>query len=235
MTEKELKKYLDELKSGLNGQSDEAKEQKLKSLTSVLIVKEYEQVISVLKADNVLSDQQYEMLKKYYMVSNKYLMYYGISSRIFGEIWAIQQLKILDSRFKEPDKTLDPSYCGEYDLLFEGVKIEARACRAVNVNEEGDRFAMAMHYDIKKFFAMHFRQLRIESCDILILIGVWMDQLVYWAFPYREIKDNEYFVKYKGEMEDGLLVINDKNIEGFDKFRVEASKLAELILSKKTD
>jgi hypothetical protein len=234
MTEKEFKDYLGELKSELNGQSDEVKEKKLKALTAVLIVKDYEQVISVLKADDVLSAQQYEMLKKNYMVSNKYLMFYGIGSRIFGEIWAIQQLKSLDSRFKVPDTTLDPLYCGEYDLLFEGAKIGAKACRAVNVNEEGDRFAKAMHYDTAKFFAMHFRQLRIESCEFLVLIGVWMDQLVYWVLPYKEIKDNKYFVQYKGEIEEGLLVINDKNISDFEKFRVAESKVVDVILSKKT-
>jgi hypothetical protein len=93
---------------------------------------------------------------------------------------------------------------------------------------------MAMHYDTQKFFAMHFRQLRFEFSDILILIGVWMERLVYWAFPYKEIKDNKYFVKYKGEMEEGLLVINNKNISDFEKFRIDESKLMEFILSKKT-
>ena len=233
MTENEFKDYLDTLKFELKGQPDEAKEKKLKALTSVLCVKEYEQLISGLKADDVLSVQEYEMLKKNYMVSNKYLMFYGIGSRIFGEIWAIQQLKSLDSRFKVPDTTLDPLYCGEYDLSFEGVKIGAKACRGVNVDEEGDRFAKAMHYDPKKFFVMHFRQVRIESYDILVLIGVWMDQLVYWVFPYTEIKENKYFVKYKDEIEEGLLVINDKNISDFEKFRVAESKVADVILSKK--
>jgi hypothetical protein len=233
MTAKEFGDYLKALKSELNGQSDEAKEKKLKALTAVLTVKEYEQIISVLKDDESISVQQYEMLKKNYMVSNKYLMYYGISSRIFGEVWAIQQLKSLDSRFKEPDKSLDPSYCGEYDLLFEGVKIQARACRAINVREEGDRFALAMHYDLQKFFVMHFRQIKIEFCDILILIGVWMDQMVYWAFPYNEVKENKYFATYKGEIEDGLLVLNDKNMPDFEKFKLAESELGEFILSKK--
>ena len=233
MTEKEFKDYLDALKSELKGQPDGAKEKKLKDLTSVLIVKEYEQVLSVLKVDGILSVQEYEMLKKNYMVSNKYLMFYGIGSRIFGEIWAIQQLKSLDSRFKEPNLTLDPSYCGEYDLLFERVKIGAKACRAVNVSEGGDRFAKAMHYDLKKFFSMHFRQVKVESCDILVLIGVWMDQLVYWVFPYTEIKENKYFVKYKDETEEGLVVINDKNISEFENFRVAESKVVDVILSKK--
>jgi len=233
MTENEFKDYLDTLKSELNGQLNEVKEKKLKALTSVLSVKDYEQILSILKADDVLSVQEYEMLKKNYMVSNKYLMFYGIGSRIFGEIWAIQQLKSLDSRFKEPNMTLDPLYCGEYDLLFEGVKIGAKACRAISVNEEGDRFAKAMHYDPKKFFAMHFRQVRIESYDILVLIGVWMDQLVYWVLPYVEMKENKYFVKYEGEIEEVLLVINDKNISDFEKFRVAESKVADVILSKK--
>jgi hypothetical protein len=233
MTGEEFKIYLDALKSELKGQPDEVKEKKIKALASVLSVKEYDEVVSVLKADEVITVQQYEMLKKYYMVSNKYLMFYGIGSRIFGEIWAIQQLKSLDSRFKEPNMTLDPLYCGEYDLLFEGVKIGAKACRAVNLQVEGDRFAKAMHYDTKKFFVMHFRQLRIESCEILILIGVWMDQLVYWVLPYTEIKENKYFVKYEGEIEEALLVINDKNIAEFEKFRVAESEVAEVIFRKK--
>lgn len=233
MEGKEFEDYLAALKSELKEQSDEAKEKKLKELTSVLSVKGYEQAISVLKTDNILSVQEYEMLKKHYMVSNKYLMYYGIGSRIFGEIWAIQQLKNLDSRFKEPNMILDPSYCGEYDLLFEGAKIGAKACRAVDVNLEGDRFAKAMHYDLTKFFSMHFRQLRVESCDFLILIGVWMDRLAYWVLPYTEIKENKYFVKYEGEIEENLLVINDKNISEFEKFRVVESKVVEVILKKK--
>jgi hypothetical protein len=235
MTEKEFNKYLEALKSEVKGLSDEAKEEKVKALSSVLVVKEYEQIIVALKSDGVLSDKQYEMLKKNYMVANKYLMYYGISSRIFGEIWAIQQLKGVDSRFIEPNKSLDPSFCGEYDLLFEGVKIQARACRALNLREEGDRFALAMHYDIQKFFVMHFRQLKIECCDVLILIGVWMDKMVYWAFPYNEVKQDKYFATYKGESEDGLLVINDKNMPEFEKFRVAESDLGEFILSKKID
>lgn len=233
MLEREFENHLNALRSELKDKSDESKERTIKALTAFLSVKEYERIITILKDENILTVQQYEMSKKNYMVSNKYLMYYGIGSRIFGEIWAIQQLKSLDSRFKEPSIALDPTYCGEYDLLFEGAKIGAKACRAVNLNEEGDRFAKAMHYDLKKFFVLHFRQLRIESCDFLILIGVWMDQLVYWVLPYTEIKENKYFIKYEGEAEESLLVINDKNISEFAKFRVEQSEVADFIRNKK--
>jgi len=44
---------------------------------------------------------------------------------------------------------------------------------------------------------------------------------------------NPEIVKYEGEIEEGLLVINDKNISDFEKFRVAESKVADVILSKK--
>ncbi|MDI6840766.1 MAG: hypothetical protein QMD71_07975 [bacterium] len=42
----------------------------------------------------------------------------------------------LDSRFKKPDKNLDQDYDGQYDLWIDGVKVEVKACRAINTKKE---------------------------------------------------------------------------------------------------
>jgi hypothetical protein len=233
MEEAQFQEYLNSLVSRLNGKGSEFIEKELKGLLSVLSFKKYEQMLSVLRDENVLTPAQYEVLRKNYLVLNKYLMLYGIGSRIFGEIWAVQQLKSLDKGFIEPNKACDPSYCGQYDLMFGKVKLGAKACRAVDIQEEGGRFAKALHYDSGKAFEMNFRQLRIESCDVIVLIGVWIDQLVYWVLSYNEIKENKYFFHDKGKAEESLLVISDKNISDFDIYRVDEPQVMEVILKKK--
>jgi hypothetical protein len=234
MEEGQFQEYLGSIVSRVKGKDFDFTEKELKCLLPVLSFKKYEKLLSLLKEEKILSAQQYEVLKKHYLVLNKYLMVYGISSRVFGEIWAIQQLKTLDKRFKEPTKSFDSSFCGQYDLVFENIKIGTRACRAVDIQEEGGRFDKALHYDSGKPFEMNFRQPRIESCEVIVLIGVWIDRLVYWVLSYNEIKDNKYFFHDKGKVEESLLVISDKNISDFDAYRVVESQVMELILKKKT-
>jgi hypothetical protein len=234
MEEGQFQEYLGSIVSRLKEKDFDSIEKELKSLLPVLSFKKYDRLLSLLKDEKVLSAPQYEVLKKHYLVLNKYLMVYGISSRVFGEIWAIQQLKTLDKGFKEPNKACDPSFCGQYDLLFENIKIGTRACRAVDIREEGGRFDKALHYDSGKPFEMNFRQLRIESCEVVVLIGVWIDRLVYWVLSYNEIKDNKYFFHDKGKVEESLLVISDKNISDFDDYKVAEPQVMDVILKKKS-
>ena len=233
MEESQFQEYLNSLVAQLKGKSPEFIEKELKGLLSELSFKKYEQMLAVLRNEKVLTLAQYEVLRKNYLVLNKYLMLYGIGSRMFGEIWAIQQLKSLDKRFIEPNKTFDPLYRGQYDLMFEGIKLGAKACRAVDIQEEGSRFDKALHYDSGKPFEMNFRQLRVESFDVIVLIGVWVDRLVYWVLSYKEIKDNKYFFHDKGKAEESLLVISEKNISDFDLYRVAESEVAGAILKNK--
>jgi hypothetical protein len=226
--------FLGDLISELKGKDAQFIEEKLKSLASSLSFKENEQVLAQLRGGNILPAQQCEIIKKNYLVLNKYLMVYEIGSRIFGEVWAIQQLKSLDSRFVTPDQSLDPDYCGEYDLLCERVRIGAKACRAVDAQQEGSRSMRALHYNSEEPFQMNFRQLRIESCDIFVLIGVWVDQLAYWLLINSEIKASRYFTQDKNKSHESFITINRKNIREFDKFRVEEPKIAETILKKIT-
>jgi hypothetical protein len=235
MEESQFQDYLKSLVARLKGKSAEVTEKELKGLLSVLSFEKYERMLSVLRNEKVLTSAQYEVLRKNYLALNKYLMLYGIGSRIFGEIWAIQHLKSLDKRFVEPDKTLDPSYYGQYDLMFEGIKLGAKACRAVDLQEEGSRFAKALHYDSGRSFEMNFRQLRVESCDVIVLIGVWIDQLVYWVLSYNEIEVNKYFFHDKAKTEESILVISNKNISDFDPYRAAESEVAEAILKKRKD
>ena len=233
MEDGQFQEYLNSIVLRLKVESTEFIEKELKGLLSGLSYKKYEQLLSVLRDEKVLSLAQYEVLRKNYLVLNKYLMLYEIGSRIFGEIWAIQQLKSLDKRFKVPNQASDSAYYGQYDLMFEGIKLGTKACRAVDNQKEGNRLAKALHYDSGKPFEMNFRQLRVESCEVLVLIGVWIDQLVYWVFSYNEIQGNKYFYQNKGKFEESLLVITDKNLSDFDRYRVAELQVMDVVLKKK--
>jgi hypothetical protein len=233
MEEKQFQEYLDSLVSRLKEKSSEFTEKELKDLVPFFSFKKYERLLSVLKDSIILTSAQYEILRKNYLILNKYLILYEIGSRIFGEIWAIHQLKSLDKRFIEPNTALDPAYYGDYDLVFEGLKIGAKACRALDLQEEGGRFSKALHYDSGRPFELNFRQLRIESCDVLVLIGVWINQLVYWVFSYNEIKRIEYFFQDKDKDEESLLVMSDNNISDFDIYKVDEPQVIDTIIKKK--
>ncbi len=232
MEEKQFQDCLEALKSGLKGKSRQFIEEKVKESLPVLSFKKYEEMLEVLRTDNILSLEQYGILRKDCLDFNKYLKLYGISSRIFGEVWAAQQLKSLDSRFRTPTKVFDSSYCGQYDLWLEGAKIGVKACRGLSLKGDGDRFAKALHYSSGELFEMHFRQLRIECCDVLVLIGVWIDQLAYWVFSQKEIKRSEHFAPDNGKTEESVVIINNQNILSLEGYRVDESKVTDIILKK---
>jgi hypothetical protein len=233
MDKKQFQEYLEVLESEVKGKDIRVIEKKLKTMLPVLSFREYERMLVFLRDGFAITVQQYESSRKDYLGLNKYLIVYGIGSRLFGEIWAIQQLKSLDNRFKEPAKSFELSYVRQYDLLFEGARLGAKACRAVDMQEEGDRFAKALRYDSQKPLVMNFRELRTDACDIFVFIGVWVDQLVYWVLSNQEIKQNKYLVHDKTNTQDYILRIDNNNISDFDKYKVLESEVIKVIINKR--
>lgn len=80
----------------------------------------------------VIQFGEYEKLRESYVSTNKYLELYEYGPRNFGQVWGEPHLMDLDARFKKPDTSLDPDYSGDYDLWIEGVRVEAKASRAVH-------------------------------------------------------------------------------------------------------
>ena len=186
-----------------------------------------------LKDRNAITFQEYESLRKKYVDSNKYLGLYGLAPRIFGGIWAEEHLRDIDNRFKKPSKKLDPEYsAGQYDVWFEEIRLEVKASRAINTRKRGDIVSKALRFNSNEPFWMNFQQLKSDSCDAFVFIGVWVDKIVYWVMSRDEVKGNRYLShQHRGGIEYQI-GITDKNISDFEKYRVSQTNIAVTILKK---
>ena len=138
----------------------------------------------------------------------------------------------LDKRFQKPNKAIDPSYDGEYDLWIEGVKVEVKAARAINTKIRGSLVEKALHWNDSAPFWMNFQQIKLNICDVFIFIGVWVDRIVYWVMSHDEVKNNPYLShQHRGGVEYQI-GITDKNILDFNVYIVHPHKLALSVLKK---
>lgn len=77
---------------------------------------------------------------------------------------------------------------------------------------------------------MNFQQLKLDMCDVLVFIGVWVDQIVYWVLSNNQAKSNPYLShQHRGGVEYQI-GITDRNISDFDVFRTQASGIVERVL-----
>jgi len=88
MNLEQLKEYLNNLISSLSIKDKKILKARLKSLTSAFPFNEYEYILMFLQDRKIISFQDYEILRKNYVSSNRYLELYTLAPRIFGEIWA---------------------------------------------------------------------------------------------------------------------------------------------------
>lgn len=227
-----LKAKLSELMVSLTEQDKAKLKSRLKDLVSVFPFNEYEYMLMFLRDRNVLTLEEYEKIRNEYVSSNKFLNLYGLSPRVFGEIWGQEHLREIDSRFEKPSKETDRNYDGEYDLWVEGIKAEVKACRAINTKKRGDLVSKALRLSSHEPFWMNFQQLKPDSCDIFIFIGVWVDQILYWVLDQGEVKNNDYIShQHRGGIEYQIGVTH-KNISEFEKYRVESKDLIDTIIKK---
>ncbi|PIS14469.1 hypothetical protein COT64_02505 [Candidatus Shapirobacteria bacterium CG09_land_8_20_14_0_10_39_12] len=209
---------------------------RLSSLKSVYPFNEYEYRLMFLLNKKVISFEDYEKLREAYVQERPYLGLFGISPRRFGDIWAKQHLQDIDNRFQEPSKKIDLNYQGEYDLYLpqkEGiVKIEIKACRAINTKKAGELETKALNSASKEPFWMNFQQLKLETADVFIFIGVWVDRILYWVLSNKEVKQHPLRShQHRGGIEYQI-GITDKNIKEFEKYLVKPKNIVEVIIKK---
>lgn len=232
MNLQELHAYLDHLIGSLKREDRKLLEARLESLVSVFPFNEYEYILTFLVDRGVIRFREYEKLRQNYVSANRYLDLFGLAPRIFGQVWSEKHLMDLDSRFHKPDKSLDPHYEGQYDLWFEGVRVEVKAARAINTKKRGDLVSKALHYNSTDPFWMNFQQLKLDICDVFVFIGVWVDQIVYWVMSNEEVKASKYLShQHRGGIEYQIGVTHN-NIAEFDAHKVEAKSLTIAITSK---
>jgi hypothetical protein len=142
----ELRCHLDDLAKSLASEDRRLLAARLDGLISVFPFNEYEYIISFLLDRRRISFAEYESLRTKYVSTNRYLDLYGLSPRVFGQVWGEKHLADVDRRFRKPDRSLDPNYSGEYDLWLEGVWVD-RILYWVMSNEEvkADRYLSHQH------------------------------------------------------------------------------------------
>lgn len=225
-----LKKELDSLLAQLS--TEKEIRARLGSLVSVYPFNEYEYVISILLAMDILTLDGYHELRDEYIARNLYLYIFEISApRSFGESWAQGHLKELVPNLKKPSKKTDPAYSGQYDLYLDGIRIEVKASRAVDANMDAPLYVKALSSDSKKEFWMNFQQVKPDCCDVFVWVAVWRDIIRYWVLSSNEVETNRYYSQgqHRGNVGEGQLHVNHDNINDFKKYRVQSNELEEAI------
>lgn len=231
MNQTELRKYLDTFIASLDKHDKTMLEARLQGLVSVFPFNEYEFILMFLQDKGVITFEEYEKLRESYVSSNKYLELYGLAPRIFGQIWGERHLMDLDSRFKKAIKSLDTDFEGEYDLWAEGVKVEVKACRAIDTKKRDTVMSKALHFDSPRPFWMNFQQLKPETCDVFVFIGVWVDRIVYWVLSSKEAQSNKHVShQHRGGIEYQIGITHN-NISDFDKYITQPSAIYDKVIS----
>ena len=232
MDQQELRTYLETLTLSLTGQDRRILSARLESLVSVFPFNEYEYILSFLLDRRVISFAEYEELRDNYVSDNRYLGFFGLAPRIFGQVWGETHLLDLDSRFVKPTRALDPDYDGQYDLILEDVRVEIKAARAINTRVRGEIASKALRYGSDASFWMNFQQLKIDICDVFVFIGVWVDRLLYWVLSNKEVEEHPTRSRqHRGGIEYQI-GITHRNIGQFSRFLVDANSLANTVLIK---
>jgi len=228
---RQLKEHLERLSNSLNAKSKTVLQVRLRSLISVFPFNEYEYILMFLLDKKIITFKEYERLRKDYVSANRYAELYGLAPRIFGEMWH-EHIMELDNRFKRPDKNLDPHYEGQYDLWIDELKIEVKACRAINTRKRGNLVEKALRYGSDEPFWMNFQQIKVDMADVFIFIGVWLDRIIYWVLSSREVKENKYYSpQHRGGIEYQI-GITEKNISEFGIYIADPKKLGDIVIKK---
>ncbi len=232
MTLDELRKYLDQLSLSLKDDDRNILKARLNGLVSRFPFNEYEFILMFLRDKEMITFTDYEKLRDNYVSTNKYLDLFELAPRIFGQIWGEKHIKDLDNRFEKPNRNLDPQFDGAYDLWIQGFKVEIKACRGYDEDKSGSLVSKALHYGSSKHFWMNFQQLKPDTCDVLIFIGVWTDKVVYWVLSSSEAKSNPYIShQHRGGIEYQI-GITERNIKDFDKYIVDSSQIGDVVIEK---
>lgn len=207
----------------------------LEELYSVYPFNKFEYVISHLIAENIISLNQYLMMRAAYLQRNKYLYVFEITApRTFGETWAQRHLVEVVPELEYPSPIKDPTYEGQYDLTYNGIKIEVKASRAVK-RKSGETLIMkALSSDSKSGFDMNFQQIKPACCDVFVWIAVWRDVIRYWVLSSKDVANNKYFSRgqHRGNVGEGQLWIKESNIDEFKKYEVGVRDILSAIEKK---
>ena len=231
----ELTQLKDRICQAFNGTEDEL--HKLLTIVdndySVYPFNEYELLLFSMLSKGGITYDDYLRIRSEYISRNPNLWVFEISApRKFGEQYGQTLLQTISNNLKTPNKTLDPTYSNEYDLWFDGIKIEVKASRATDKMSDEPLYKKALSSDTQKDFLMNFQQLKPQCCDIFIWIAVYRDRTTIWVMNSDDVKNHpDYSLgQHRGNKgNEGQLHITSKNIHTLDKYITEGAKIEDAI------
>lgn len=191
----------------------------------------FEHIFVILMANNIMTFDEYEQIKLNYELRNKYLNLFDLSPRTFGEVWGEQHLQTLHPNLQKGSKATDPNFMGEYDLIYNNLKIDVKASRAVRKQAGSTMVEKALEYGSNEDFLMNFQQLKPQCCDIFIWMAVWTNKIDYWILPSDDIRTNKHFSnQHRKEVDieeiyEGQIMITKSNYHDFDKYKIEPAEI----------
>ena len=137
--------------------------------------------------------QQYVQMKECYIQRNRYLHLFDMAPRTYGQTWGEQHIRTLFPQFlkatKENLAAMYPDFDGEFDLWYNKIRIEVKACRANSTKTGGSLSSRAfLHSEAYEAgFKYHYQQLKPACCDVFIWIGTCRDELLYWVLSSQDL------------------------------------------------
>lgn len=200
---------------------------------SVYPFNEYEHLTCLLIENKGLTYEKYLEIRTDYINSNPNLWIFEISApRTFWESFAQTYIQAKSKNLQKPNKKLDKNYSGDYDLWFEGIKIEVKASRVVDSESTEPLYIKALSRNTHRPFLMNFQQLKPQYCDIFIWLAVFRDDIVIWIMNSNEVLNHKDYSKgqHRGNSgNEGQLHINERNIQSLKKYELEDNNIEEAI------
>ena len=194
---------------------------------------EFELLISTLLAKESMTYHDYLEIRQEYISRNPNLWIFEISApRGFGESFAQTYIQGKCSKLRNPTKYLDSEYHGDYDLWLDGIRIEVKASRVTDSEQDGPLYIKALSSYTDRPFLMNFQQLKPQCCDVFIWMAVYRDIISIWVMNSKEVQNHPDYSKgqHRGNKgNEGQLHITDGNIATLDPYLLGEKDLEQAV------
>jgi hypothetical protein len=244
--EKELATLIDRLCNAFDFRKE------LDTIISIYPFSRYEYIISTLLSNGILLFDDYLELRDNYINRNLFLNAFEISApRGFGDTWAFGHILSVEPELRRPNKKIDATYRGEYDLYLPyatgNIKIEVKASRAVDRDKADEPlYIKALSSNSKQRFLMNFQQLKPSCCDVFLWLAVYRDCVKYWVLKNTVVKLHHDFTPQhrnesaenrkkdydKSEIYEGQIMITNTNIDSIREYIVESREIRQAIIEQ---
>jgi hypothetical protein len=224
----------------------------LEDIKSIYPFNKYEYIISSLLSKKILSFEGYLELRDNYINRNLFLHVFEITApRGFGDTWAFSHLLSIEPELKRPNKKIDSSYKGEYDLYLPyptgNIKIEVKASRAVDRDKADEpAYIKALSSNTQRRFLMNFQQLKPSCCDVFLWLAVYRDCVRYWVLKNDIVRHHRDFTpQHRNELTadrtknydksgiyEGQIMITNNNIDSIEDYIVASRGIRQAIIEQ---